>query len=405
MYMYKGDGFKSFGQIACEARDDLDEAIDDVYSNWVRIRDKYGIESRYIQYGSGDMGGVACGKNWIKRLLNLEGGFLDYYGTYSSHCASYITPYIYGDNFSASSSEDIYDSKLLILWGHNPVETGFGTQSARFILDAKKKGLKVVVIDPRLSDSMKSLGDEWIAPLPSTDGALADAICYYIFKNNLQDQSYIDKYTVGFDRHTMPKDVDPKLCYKDYLFGTLDGIEKSPSWAEKICKVNASIIEKLAYEIATTKPMKLWAGLGYQRTGNGEQAVRSVCAISALTGNVGIIGGGAGGAGFVTEEKRPAIDVGKNKYGAKISCFLWLDAIDHGKDMTKEHDHIQGVDRLKSDIKMMFNCAGNTTINQHSDINNTIPYLVDESKCEYMLCTDVFMTPSARYMDIANIWR
>lgn len=44
--------------------------------------------------------------------------------------------------------------------------------------------------------------------------------------------------------------------------------------------------------------------------------------------------------------------------------------------------------------------AGNTLINQHSDINDTIRILEDDKKCEFIICSDIFMTPSARHSDI-----
>ena len=49
---------------------------------------------------------------------------------------------------------------------------------------------------------------------------------------------------------------------------------------------------------------------------------------------------------------------------------------------------------------MIINLAGNTLINQHSDINNTVRILQDPKKCEFILCSDVFMTPSAKFADV-----
>lgn len=51
-------------------------------------------------------------------------------------------------------------------------------------------------------------------------------------------------------------------------------------------------------------------------------------------------------------------------------------------------------------FKMIFNLAGNLLINQHSDINNTVRLLKDESLCEMIIVSDIFMTPSARFADI-----
>jgi anaerobic dimethyl sulfoxide reductase subunit A len=68
--------------------------------------------------------------------------------------------------------------------------------------------------------------------------------------------------------------------------------------------------------------------------------------------------------------------------------------------MKSRDDGLVGVERLETPVKMICNLAGNTLVNQHSDINNTIRILKDESKCEFILGSDVFMTPSARFADI-----
>jgi anaerobic dimethyl sulfoxide reductase subunit A len=68
--------------------------------------------------------------------------------------------------------------------------------------------------------------------------------------------------------------------------------------------------------------------------------------------------------------------------------------------MSPRDDGLLGVDKLDTDIKLIFNLAGNTLINQHSDINRTIELLRDTQKCEFIVCSDVFMTASARFADI-----
>jgi anaerobic dimethyl sulfoxide reductase subunit A len=55
---------------------------------------------------------------------------------------------------------------------------------------------------------------------------------------------------------------------------------------------------------------------------------------------------------------------------------------------------------LDGSIKLLFNLAGNTLINQHSDINRTKEILSDPKKCEFIVVSDTFMTPSARFADI-----
>jgi len=68
--------------------------------------------------------------------------------------------------------------------------------------------------------------------------------------------------------------------------------------------------------------------------------------------------------------------------------------------MTREKDHIAGREQLDSDIKILFNLAGNCMLNQHSDSNRTAAILKDTSKCEFVVVSDLFMTASARYADL-----
>jgi len=376
-----------------------EEAAAHIAAEWTRIRDAYGVGSRYVNYGTGNCG-VIRPDQLAMRLLNLDGGYLGRYGSYSSGCASCATTYTYGDTRSGNSPEDILNTKLLILWAHNPAETVFSHLLTDSILRARAAGTKVIVIDPRQSDSALTLADEWIPIRPSTDGALADAMAYVILSEDLQDQAFMDRFCLGFDEDHMPDGVPKEQNYRNYLFGGLDGIVKTPEWAAPITGIAAETIRRLARDYATTKPACLLPGLGNQRTGNGEQTVRAMIALTCLTGNVGIPGGGAAGHGQIATEPEPDFPVGKSDYPGVISCFLWAKAVENGPALTRRDDHIRGLDRLESSIKMIFNLASNILINQHSDINRTAALLQDESKCECIVVSDVFMTSSARFADL-----
>lgn len=104
--------------------------------------------------------------------------------------------------------------------------------------------------------------------------------------------------------------------------------------------------------------------------------------------------------GFGREEAPPVFPMGTSGYPGVISCFLWTKAIEEGANMTRRDDGVQGMERLESNVKLMFNLGSNTLINQHADINNSIRILKDTSKLEFLVCTDVFMTPSARFADL-----
>lgn len=371
------------------------EAEKHITDEWVRITSKYGAGSRYILYGTGVVGVMNPG-DLMARLLNLDGGFLSAYLSYSALCTDYITPYIFGDLLTSNSAEDILNSKLLILWGHNPAETQFGSQRNYYLKLARKQGLKVIVIDPRKSDTVRIYADEWIGIRPSTDAALADAMAYVIIRDGLYDRDFLDRFCLGFDENHMPDGVPNSLNYKNYLFGGIDGVEKTPKWAEKITGVMAEKIEELARTYATVKPACLMPGLSPQRTGNGEQNVRALAALACLTGNIGIPGGGSGNAGYCVEETLPYMDIGENPYGGEISAFQWTEAIkDPGCIRFRKGSPLK-----VSTIKLLFSLASNTLINQHSDINATKRLLGNTDLCETIVLSDVFMTPSAKYADI-----
>lgn len=377
------------------------EAVTIIADNWKRIKENYGPGARYLNYGTGVTGIMRPG-TLARRLMALDGGYLDYFNSYSSACANYTSPYIYGTTSVGSSPADLLNTKLLIMWGDNPAETIIGPERNYYLSQLKDKGIRIIVVDPRKSQTAVAYADEWIAIRPSADSALADAMAYVIWSENLQDQHFMDTYCLGFDEMHMPEGIPEGESYHSYLFGKKDGIPKAPEWAEKITGIEAETIRRLAREYGTTKPACIMAGLGVQRHGNGEQGTRSICMLTCLTGNVGIPGGGAGRNAEIAEHQEPSLFNNKvmNPYPGKIPVFLWTKAIEHGIEMTPREDRIKGMDRLDSNIKMIFNLAGNTLINQHSDINDTIRILEDHRKCEFIICSDIFMTPSAKYSDI-----
>lgn len=376
-----------------------DEAVDIAAGEWERIRNEYGVASRYINYSTG-VSAVMKPDALLKRLLSLDGGYLDKYNTYSDACSRYTLPYIYGDTFSSNSTEDILNTRLLIFWGHNPAETIFGSLLNPALSKLKEKGIRVIVVDPRYSDTAVTYADEWIGLKPSTDSALADAMAFVILSEGLQDQTFMDTFCLGFDEGHMPEGISGNESYEAYLFGKKDGICKTPQWAEAITGVPSEKIIKFAREYAGTKPACLLTGLGPQRTGNGEQTTRSLALLACITGNVGISGGSSGVHGNAAGPKAPAFPVSQNPFPGKIPSFLWTKATTHGIEMNLSDDGLKGIERLDSNIKMIVSLAGNTLINQHSDINNTVRILQDTKKCEFILCSDVFMTPSAKFADI-----
>lgn len=374
------------------------EAVETIAREWIRIRDTYGPASRYVNYATG-MSGLLDPNAMAKRLLALDGGYLERYNSYSSACMSQATNLMYGTRVTGNSLDGWLDSELILLWGHNPADTKFDSATMHYLRKAKEKEIPIVVVDPRKNDTALQLNAEWIPIRPATDPAVMDAMAYVIYENGLHDQSFLDRCCIGFDKNHMPAGIDPSECYLSYLKGEKDGIPKTPEWAEIIAGVPAETIRNLALRYAKAKPAALIQGLGAQRHAYGEQGVRGGILLACMTGNVGVWGGWAGGNGHCKGHETPAFPKGKNPFSMSIPAYCWTDAIVGGHEMTAL-DGVKGGEQLPCDIKMILNLAGNCLINQHGDINRTTEILKDTSRCEFIVCSDLFMTASAKFADI-----
>lgn len=375
-----------------------EEATDLIAREWVRIRDTYGPGSRYVNYATGISAAIS-GSSLAKRLLKLDGGYLGYYNSYSTACIRKATDLMYGTCETGNSLVDWLNSNLIILWGHNPAETKFDSQTMYYLRRARKKGIPIIVVDPRRNDTAEQLGAEWVPLRPATDAALQDAMAYVIVEEGLQDQDFLDRCCLGFDKAHMPEGVDPSECVLSYLTGEKDGVAKTPEWAQAITGVPAETIRSLAIRYATARPAALVQGFGAQRHAYGEQGARGGILLACMTGNVGVSGGWASGSGLCTQH--PWVDMPDvpNPYPMEIPTYLWTEAVVRGHELT-ELDGVTGGEQLQSDIKMILNLAGNCLINQHGDINRTAEILRDTSKCEFIVCSDLFMTASAKFADV-----
>ncbi|HHQ6616857.1 TPA: DMSO/selenate family reductase complex A subunit [Serratia fonticola] len=376
-----------------------DEATTLIADNLKRITEKYGPASRFVHNNTAVTGGAFSGDKMARRLLSLTGGYLEYYHSVSMGNTGAATPYTYGAAASGNTLDTLSETPLVILWGHNPTETIFG-HTNHYFQQIKQNGTRFIVVDPRYSDTSSSLADQWIPLRPATDNALMDAMMYVIISENLHDQAFITRYTLGFDEGSMPEGVPANESLVAYLMGAKDGIKKTPEWAEAITHVPAQTIRQLARDYATAKPAALIQGWGPQRHNCGERTARGSTLLATITGNVGIKGGWAGGYGGIGNRKfTTGPEMPDNSVKEKISIMNWVQAADDASKVTPA-DGLTGGDQLNSNIRLLFSLAGNYLANQNPDINQAVKVLADESKIEFIVQSDLYLTPSAKYADV-----
>ncbi|MBG0830114.1 nitrate reductase subunit alpha [Planomonospora sp. ID67723] len=131
------------------------------------------------------------------RFVSLLGGtMLSFYDWYAD--LPVASPQVFGDQTDVPESADWWDAAYLMLWGSNVPVTR--TPDAHYMTEARYRGQKVVVVSPDYSDATK-FADEWLAPRPGTDGALAMAMGHVILKEFFVDRQV--PYFVDYvKRHT-----------------------------------------------------------------------------------------------------------------------------------------------------------------------------------------------------------
>lgn len=378
-----------------------DEALDRMAAELQRVKGTYGNSALFVPYGTGGYG-QTTGSQTARRLMNLFGGCLGIYNSYSWGAINIATPTVYGTLQTGNQRQDWLNSRYILMWGWNPAEMRDGTNTDYFVKLARQNGARVVCIDPRLSLSAASLADEWVPIRPGTDTAMMTAMAYVMITEGLFDVEFVRTHCSGFDASQMPPGVEGAESYRDYVLGVRDGLPKTPEWAERITAVPGSVIARIAREYAAAKPAMLYQGYGMQRRAYGEQVVRAGCVLAAITGNVGIPGGWASGLGLQAPDGGPfwnLFPAGENPVKASIPCFLWSEAVLRGKEMGQQ-DGVTGAEKLDNDIKLIYAVASNALINQHANLNRSAEILRDENRVEFLAVQDQFITPTARFADI-----
>jgi molybdopterin guanine dinucleotide-containing S/N-oxide reductase-like protein len=245
-----------------------DEALDEISSRFRKIISEFGAEA-ILPYSYGGTLGALNGASMDRRFFSRLGASeLD--RTICSAAGEAGILSVQGIKLGTEPEQFVH-SRYIIAWASNI--HGNNVHLWPFIEEARRKGAKLVVIDPYRTRTAACA--DWYIPInPGTDGALALAMMHVIIAENLHDADYLDKYTLGF--------VQLREKVKAY----------PPEHVAQWTGISADDIRKLAREYATVRPSVIRLNYGVQRSDGGGMATRAIAMLPCVIGSWKEIGGG-----------------------------------------------------------------------------------------------------------------
>ncbi len=305
----RGDPLSKFIRIT------WDEAFTTIANKMNEVATKYGPYSIGAWYTSS-----------IPTAAYINAGCTGW-GIASNESHNFASAYVFGGG-GDSDMVDIFNTKLVILWGVDPTNTSLGGEFGYYVRLAKEKNIPVICIDSRYSKAAEVLSDQWIPIKSGTDSAMQTAVANVLLTENLYNSDFVSKFVepTGFAK------------WKDYVLGVTDGINKTPEWQEPITGVPADTVRAFARLYASSKPAWMVYSWCPARQVHGEDSARLGMLLQSMMGYVGVPGGQASVSqgGSWTRVSSPSSPTSTSLYGGTAATYRgpvlfknykWADAV------------------------------------------------------------------------------
>jgi anaerobic selenocysteine-containing dehydrogenase len=253
-----------------------DEALDEIAAKLTKIAAEFGPESVLPYSYAGTIGQLGYGS--MDRRFFHRLGASQLARTICAEAGGTALKAVYGVKLG-TVPQDFVHAGLVIAWGANI--HGNNVHLWPFIEEARRKGARLVVIDPYRTRTA-ALADEHLAINPGTDTALALGLMHVILSMGLEDREYVAACTNGFEElraHALKPEHSPENVAKT------TGID--PGTIVRLARAYAA-----AGRNSSSGPAVIRLNYGIQRSENGGTAARAVCMLPLLTGAWKHKGGG-----------------------------------------------------------------------------------------------------------------
>jgi biotin/methionine sulfoxide reductase len=377
-----------------------DETIDLLASEYRRVYDTFGPEAVYGgSYGWGSAGRFHHAQSQLHRFLNTLGGYVRSVNTYSNAAGDVILSRVAGTMLGLLHRATEWPliaehTDLIVAFGGMPLKNadvspgGATRHTVRDHLQrAAERGAQFVLVSPLRDDLPGFVEPEWLPIVPGSDVAAMLALAYVLIDENLADQAFLDRYTVGFDR------------LERYILGHEDGQPKDPRWASALCGIPAETLANLARSMASSRTL-VNVSWSLQRAEHGEQPPWMGLALAAILGQIGLPGGGYGfGYGSMASvglpplrHRVPVFSQGTNPVSAYIPVARVSDMLLCPGEEFDYDGH-----RLTYPHARLVVWAGGNPFHHHQDLGRLRHAL---SKPETVIVHDPFWTATARHADV-----
>jgi len=178
----------------------------------------------------------------------------------------------FGSGAMTNSISELADAGCIFVIGSNTTEQH--PVIALKIKEAKRKGAKIIVANPRWIDLCKD-ADIWLRHQPGTDVPLILEMCRSILEEGLADQDFVRDRCEGFDE------------FASSLRELSRDFERQHSAALQAVGVDPCLIQEAARLYAACKPSSIIYSMGITQHSHGVDNVLALANLAMMTGNIG----------------------------------------------------------------------------------------------------------------------